>query len=257
MTYKNKFQGKAEMLGLAAALLSLPAGYCQTARASTPASVPELGSVYQPSEQYRLGMQLLNRQNKSRHDVDQGIRWLQLAAAHRNPDALFQLGMFHENGFDNVEKDVRRAIRFYEQAADLGNREAIYNLTALVLKKNTDYYDPDTALYWLQRGAHRGDANIQFSLAMFYRDQQQNSRKSLQWLFKSAWNGHKSAQYVLGTYFLQGRYLPRDPRKSFQWFEMAAKAGDAMSQYDVALMYETGEGAPANQNMAVYWYEQA
>jgi len=51
------------------------------------------------------------------------LYWTNLAAAQKNPDALFILGLMYEHG-RGVKPDMDKAVGLFDEAADLGNRYA-------------------------------------------------------------------------------------------------------------------------------------
>jgi len=64
------------------------------------------------------------------------------------------------------------------------------------------------------------------------------------WFERAATRGHTAAQVTLGTMYLLGRGVPRDPAKAAGWYRMAAEAGDAWAQFSLGKMYLGGNGVP-------------
>lgn len=244
----NLLQKRLLPLSLAATLTCLSGNAIAT-------TVPELGSVYNPTKQYAIAKELI-KDNATTADISNGLRWLKLAASQQHKKALYQLGFYHESGQHRLIQDYNKAITLYRKSAQQGYTAAQLRLSDLCLNRDLPTYSPKEGQFWLKQAAKRNDAQAQFKLAMFYKDAD-NAQEMLNWLNKSAANGHQQAQYMLGTYLLQGQFLPQDSTKAFYWFTQAALQGDAAAQYNIGLMHELGNGTQTNQEKAVYWYREA
>ncbi len=77
--------------------------------------------------------------------------------------------------------------------------------------------------------AKSGDASAQAKLASMYllgwQGFEQNEDKAAQWLEKSAKQGKKDAQVMMGAFYDRGIGVLGDKDKATQWYEKAAKQG--------------------------------
>ncbi len=223
-------------------------------------NTPDLGSLYNPAEQFKTAINLIEGQN-TKADFSTGLKWLKLAAAQQYPQALYQLGFYYEYGIDEVERDYFKAVDFYEKAAKQGHLESQFNLSALLLRESTPAYNPKQGFYWLEQAAKQDDGEAQYSLAMLL-DQEAKTDPSLtepsfNWLIKAAQNGHRGSEYILGVKYLQGEGVKTDYQQAFNWFQKAAQQGDAAAQFNTGLMYEQGTGVGQDMQLAVEWYQKA
>lgn len=62
--------------------------------------------------------------------------------------------------------------------------------------------------------------------------------------------GYADAQFVLGEYWYQGQYTPRDYQQALKWFEQASIQGHALAQLRLGSMFYRGEGVTANSIQA-------
>lgn len=223
-------------------------------------NTPELGSLYNPAEQFKTAINLIEGQN-TQADFSTGLKWLKLAAAQQYPQALYQLGFYYEYGVDEVERDYFKAVDFYEKAAKQGHLESQFNLSALLLRENTSAYNPKKGLYWLEQAARQEDGEAQYSFAMLLAKEAKTdpklAKQSFDWLNKAARNGHRGSEYILGVKYLQGEDVKADYKQAFEWFQKAAHQGDAAAQFNTGLMYEQGSGVEQNLTRAIEWYEKA
>jgi TPR repeat protein len=68
--------------------------------------------------------------------------------------------------------------------------------------------------------------------------------------------GHKAA-YAIGTWYLHGRHVKKDPEKAVDYFNVAIKKNIPNACYDLALCYETGTGVKKDLKMAFELYMRA
>lgn len=68
--------------------------------------------------------------------------------------------------------------------------------------------------------------------------------EAVPWFERAATRGHTAAQVTLGTMYLLGRGVPRNPERAAEWYRMAADAGDAWAQFSLGKMYLGGNGVP-------------
>lgn len=220
------------------------------------------GMISDPKQQYKIAMDQLENQNLSTPESFKGLKWLKLAAANQYAEAQYTLGLYHQFGIiDETELDIKKAVNLYEMAASKGHDTAQFQLSSLLLNKNSTVYDEERGLYWLTESALRNDVHSQYSLAMLYYEKQAESAEDfnnyLKWLTRSAENGYREAQYALGSHHIKGGAQAFNLNKAAYWFHKAAQQGDADSQYNLALIYEQRGSDQENQQQATHWFRQA
>ena len=103
------------------------------------------------------------------------------------------------------------------------------------------------------------DAQYQVSQMLLYEDGVSgNPFEGLQWLEKSAAQGHVEATRDLGLYLLEGEFgRSRDTGRAVRLLEQAATEGDTLSMLTLGYLYFSGYGAPRNPATAANWYSLA
>ena len=96
-------------------------------------------------------------------DVQQAVRWLQVAADQNNSYAAYRLGKLYLAGED-VPKDVEAAIRWLNQSAEQENQFAQYALGKLYLCGHDVPRDKEKAIPLLMASATQGNLYAQFLL---------------------------------------------------------------------------------------------
>ena len=90
-------------------------------------------------------------------DRKAGVDLLYDAIRHGNAHAAYTLGKYYADG-KCLKKDIPKAIALLEQAAQMGNTYAEYRLAKIYLFES-DYFDWQKAVEYLNTSAHKGNEN--------------------------------------------------------------------------------------------------
>lgn len=149
------------------------------------------------------------------------VEFLKRSADSGDITAHYYLGVYYEE----VEHNDLKAFEHFQKAADAGMSDA-QNMLYL-------YY------YW-------GGDGIPI-----------DKEKAFKWIEKSANQGNKRAQYLLGRMYLEGQYVEKDLKKAFDLLIISAENGYAMAAFDVGVMYKNGEYVEADYAKAIEWIEKS
>ncbi|MCA1494956.1 sel1 repeat family protein [Ensifer sp. NBAIM29] len=69
--------------------------------------------------------------------------------------------------------------------------------------------------------------------------------------------GYAAAQFDLGSLYLDGVTMPKDPERAVYWFEKAAKQNLPQAQYALAQLYRSGTDVPKDMAKAFNWMREA
>ena len=193
--------------------------------------------------QYDLAMQLMADDSQK----EQTVYWLERAASADLALAKYQLGNLYLRG-KLVTADVDRGMLLMEEAA----RQGIAAARTAITNLKSAGYDQRIA-------AERGDALAQFDLAQQYlaSSRNQDHTAAIEWLEKSAAQGHTPAMIHLGHLYINGEYTDQNPQQAFHWYAKAAENGDAEAQFQIAQMYSRGNGTSRSNALAARWYRMA
>ncbi len=92
-----------------------------------------------------------------RLDKKAGVDLMYEAINHGNANAAYTLGKYYAEG-KHLKKDIPKAIALLEQAAQMGNPFAEYRLAKIYLFES-DYFDWQKAVEYLNTSAHKGNEN--------------------------------------------------------------------------------------------------
>jgi len=73
-------------------------------------------------------------------------------------------------------------------------------------------------------------------------------------LHQAAISGDLESRYALSTWFLFGRFLPRDHSKAFFLLKSLSRSRLPHAHFDLAICYEKGEGCEKNLTKAYFHY---
>jgi hypothetical protein len=103
----------------------------------------------------------------------------------------------------------------------------------------------------------KGDASAQFSLGTCYLDGAgvaKDQVEAVTWYRKAADQGYAQAQFNLGVCYDNGVGVAKDEVEAVKWYRKAADQGYAQAQNNLGLSYATGSGVTKDEIEAyAYW----
>ncbi|OGI51632.1 MAG: hypothetical protein A3B81_06650 [Candidatus Muproteobacteria bacterium RIFCSPHIGHO2_02_FULL_65_16] len=115
------------------------------------------------------------------------------------------------------------------------------------------------ALSGLGALAGRGHQKAMLALAGYYSGKAapRNDAEAFRWYERAAARGNSEAQYVLGTWYMDGRHVGKDPRRAVALYESAANRGNPDAAQSLGYHYEHGVGIVADRERAIEYYYRA
>lgn len=140
-----------------------------------------------------------------------------------------------------------------KKKADAGNMYSQYILAKLLLDRNGEHYDPETAVEWLKRSAERGNAVAKYRLGKLFllgEDVPEDTDETIRWLTSASDEGYEYAQYLLGKLYLTDENS-RDAHRAVKCFSAAAENGNSYAEYMLGKMYLYGNGVEKDIDLAL------
>lgn len=100
------------------------------------------------------------------------------------------------------------------------------------------------------------DSEIQYLLGRSYQ-KSGNNAKALDWYNESSKNGYSDAQYALGTMYLNGIGIQKDPAKAYSLYNDAAKGGNSEAYIAIGVLHIKGEVVEKNYDKAKSYFRKA
>lgn len=177
-------------------------------------------------------------------ELEEGSRWLIMAARNGNREAQTDLAKRYHYGIDFPENQTR-AFEWFTLAADNECGEAQFFLGELFTGDDVVPYDIETALQWYERSAANGYQWAQLALFDIFRHgadlRLPNIETAVYWGRKAGEQGNLSAQVGLGKLFFEGELVERNPMEAAFWLHLAADLDDE-AKYLLAILYFHGQG---------------
>ena len=90
-----------------------------------------------------------------------------------------------------------------------------------------------------------------------YNKETGEAKRNLFWMKMNAEGGDVDAMCNLGSAYLIGTDVDRDPEKAAYWFEKAAAEGESIAMFNLGLMYAKGFGVERSFEKAAEWMRKA
>lgn len=159
-----------------------------------------------------------------------------------------------------TEKLTTKEIRVLNQKADQGDLQAIQTLIVMYGEGKQVTQDSKKAMEYAQKGIALGDTKSKYIAGMMYLHGvggiQKDSVRAEKLLTELAEMGNVQAQVALGSYYLDGKLLPKNQVLGLKWTEAAAKQNDGLALNNLGWLYYKGTGVKQDYKKAVAYLEQ-
>ncbi|XP_076446795.1 uncharacterized protein LOC143284067 [Babylonia areolata] len=185
--------------------------------------------------------------------VEQGkfmtaVEHLQMASRLGHAPAYFNLAVCYETGL-GMKKDLEQAAVYYQMGADVGHTQSIFNLALMTLRGEGGIAkDRAKAIQLLTKAAHKGLAQAQTYLGMYYTeddDNQQDFEQAASFFNAAASQNDAEAQYFLGVCYENGWGVESSDEEAAKLYSAAAELGHDGALYNLAAFHEYGLGGIA------------
>ena len=138
--------------------------------------------------------------------------------------------------------------------AEKGNRYAQYRLAERLLNRESEYYNPDSAVTWLIKSSQMGYPAAQYRIGKLFLYGEHVGKDvsyALRWLEAAERQNHQFAQYLLGKTYLSGVEVPQDIENAVILLSKSAKLGNRYAAYTLGKAYLSEKEVPMDTEKAV------
>ena len=137
-----------------------------------------------------------------------------------------------------------------DELADLQSKASAGDASAQLELSRVYYYgrgldkDPEQALEWVKKSAENGHVEAMESLAFLLakgEGVERNEETAVKWYRQAAEKGSSKAMFSLGILLRQSEELQPSPDESLRWLEKAAEKGDPKAQTFLGKLYLLGD----------------
>ncbi len=169
--------------------------------------------------------------NRNRRAPDESLELHAKGVELGDPYAYYALGrQFLRWG--TTEAARQEGFTLIEQSISFGHTFAMNELGYFFLNKDSEYYEPDRGLRYLQESAKREDVYGYHNLGIVYDrglgGKEPDPELAYEWYKKASDGMHPSAPVDIGRMIFQGR-LPgnSDPATAIEWYDLGLSRGAA------------------------------
>ncbi len=173
----------------------------------------------------------------------------------KNRDFYFLAGKAYE--FLTDKPDIQKACEYYRKAAELGQPDAAVRMAWYQVQLNDDAKSHEDALKRVSEYSQKNNTLAKVSEACMLAAGFGGAGRvaeGVETLRKMSEAGVSQAEYIMGTFYLEGLLVPKDPAKAFQLLSRAADKGLPGAQLNLGICYSYGIGTPPSPGLAFGWY---
>ena len=223
------------------------------------------------------------------------VKWLKIASAKKDPNAMRWLGHCYRDGV-GVNEDQSAAYKLYKESYSLGSKlsgcyyaEQIMDgrgvkknvkKGAALIKKFANEGLPygqllyGKALYYGELGeknkkagfdymiqaALQSDSQAQAILGMWYGfdDSYKNGEQAWYWTNRSIEKNNLNGFFIMGMLYSNGIHVNKNDSLAIHYWEIAANKGEELSSNSLGLYYQYNHGTiKRDLGKALYWYKKS
>jgi TPR repeat protein len=158
-------------------------------------------------------------------------------------------------------KDYSQNIHWYRKAANNGHDIAQRILGMSYLDMTGDILvekkQPISLIKAISKGIIKLKVNEAGNFNLTKADFDKLKVEGVNWLKKSAKQGNRWAEELLGWLYYNGKGVDENYTLSAKWYTKCAKQGSALCQNNLAIAYEKGEGVEKDYLEALKWYRKS
>lgn len=215
-----------------------------------------------PSAQYLIGRKYFTG-NGVEQNINEAIKWFELAATQKHTKAQFQLGILYLYGESGIKPNHAYALNYLREAAKSHYAEAQFELGNYYLMGKTENVNYPEAVKWYRAAAKQQHVRAMMELGKILNEGRGGTKRqpdeAKHFLSLAAESGNAEAMEYL-------RDMVRNTSTTFtnaaSITDFNAKVNDAAaghipSQYEVGMAYLKGIGVDADMKLAAKWLRRA
>lgn len=162
-----------------------------------------------------------------------------------------------------IPLDPAKGVALMEKAASGGLAKAQIHYGLALMNGTWMHADPVEGKKWIRRAAEQDNVIACGILGSFILsdwregDDPEEREQAVKWIRRSAKWGEPSAQFFLGTMYMEGKVIPKNRTLATLWFRRSARRGYAPAFYQAGICFLDGVGMSPDPGMARRWLNDA
>jgi hypothetical protein len=179
-----------------------------------------------------------------------------LSAQGGNSESLAFLADMYHNG-DGIKKDDKEALNWARKSAATDDVKGQYLLGLLLYRGSAGVLDRPLAEEWFLKAANR-DYDLALTAMGQVEHDKKNYSAAMDWFKRSAdTHNNKRAQWMIGKYYTDSRYLPNNAAEGIKYLELAANQNWDDAMLDLATLYAGESLVDQDQMLAAEWIKKS
>lgn len=195
----------------------------------------------------------------AKHDVENGLRWLEKAASENSTLSLYVLGDIYINGI-GIAQDVDKGLAYITKAADLDYPEAERKLSFLYHDGDVVEQDIDKSKYWLEKYLEHDspDAHYRKGLCLYHGDMYETNYLQALVHFTEAVKGrcHDASPYYIDMLW-RGNHAEQDREAVLATYKELDESGDAIASFYLYTLYNDEEYTSRDKDTAIAYLKKS
>eukprot|EP01127_Copromyxa_protea_P014296 TRINITY_DN3959_c0_g1_i2.p1 TRINITY_DN3959_c0_g1~~TRINITY_DN3959_c0_g1_i2.p1 ORF type:complete len:664 (-),score=183.28 TRINITY_DN3959_c0_g1_i2:37-2028(-) len=191
-----------------------------------------------PEAAYEVGMMYCRGRDGIVYDVEEGARYLEIAASQNHAESSRRLASMYYAGL-GVAKDEQKAVDYLMKSGAASLGDAYYTLAMVVRDFKGSRKDTKGVRHLLTRSAEEGNVLATHTLGVLA-EEIGDLESAVKYFTDAAEKGLPGAMYSLFLLYNAGKGVPKDAEKAKELIEQAAEGGDGQASFHLASLYFDG-----------------
>ena len=175
-------------------------------------------------------------------DDDKAMDLYMKAAKKGYAPANITIGSMYYHGENGLEKNLDKAIEYFVEASIKGDDKAFQYLLHCIKEKVNIENDKDLNEIYTKINDLWGDnPDLLDKINKALNAKEKTRANSFESMKREAENGNATAQFALGTFYIEGALAESDIKEAIKWLEKSAEQEHPYAQYLLGVLYCANE----------------
>ena len=195
----------------------------------------------------------------TKHDIDNGLKWLKLSASADYARSLHVLGDIYINGW-GVESDTDKGLEYLTKAAEQNHEESQLRLAGLYHDGVSVDQNFEKARYWFEKYVEHDDAQAHYRMGrcLYEGDMYDVNYPNALEHFTTAVKGncHEASPYYIDMLW-RGNHAEQDREAVLATYKELDESGDAIASFYLYTLYNDEEYTSRDKDTAIAYLKKS
>lgn len=195
----------------------------------------------------------------TKHDIDNGLKWLKISASADYARSLHVLGDIYINGW-GVEPDTDKGLEYLTKAAEQNHEESQLRLAGLYHDGVSVDQNFEKARYWFEKYVEHDDAQAHYRMGrcLYEGDMYDVNYPNALEHFTTAVKGncHEASPYYIDMLW-RGNHAEQDREAVLATYKELDESGDAIASFYLYTLYNDEEYTSRDKDTAIAYLKKS